>query len=97
MQVQNQMKENRLDLVIQVRWVIMEYILKSMTWILWCTFWNETYSTQPQGEPLRVKYSRFMSALHIPVDTAHKVFGLHINQQIMYLQESTDSICDHRC
>jgi len=70
MEVQDQLKEKRLDLMIQVRWVIMEYIVISMTWIFWCTFWNETYSTQPQGEPAPVKYSGFMSALHIPVDTA---------------------------
>jgi len=71
MEVQDKLKEKRLDLVIQVRWVIMEYIVISMTWILRYTFWNETYITQPQGQPAQVKYSGFMSALHIPiVDTA---------------------------
>jgi len=29
--------------VIQVRSVIMEHIVISMTWILQCSFWNETY------------------------------------------------------
>ena len=61
MEVQDQLKEKRLDLVIQDSWVIMEYIVTSMTWILRCTFWNETYITQPQGQPAPVKYSDFMS------------------------------------
>jgi len=37
MKVQDQLKEKRrLDLVIQVRWMIMENVVISMAWILQC-------------------------------------------------------------
>ena len=43
LKAQDQLKKKtrRLDLVIQVRWVIMENVVIFMTWILQCSVWNE--------------------------------------------------------